>query len=291
MALEIVETTSVKASAVDELEKDVMDSVRAASLDDPQNVAPESDPDGGTEPDKYAGKSREQIREMHQNLEQSYGRMANDLGQQRKMSDEIIALKRREDLATNTPNTVVSDDPDLEVTSAELLEKPGETLTRILRQERDANEARQRSRDDQMEARLAARDFDSKYPDGAATANDPNFIAWVQKSPLRGRTAQLAAAGDHVSAAALLDEYTLSTKPAPTVTTDDAGNKVVQAEIAAAKTVGLESGASSTDAGETKGKIYSRAALMEIRLHKPHIYKDEAFQAEILKAYAEDRVR
>jgi hypothetical protein len=63
-------------------------------------------------------------------------------------------------------------------------------------------------------------------------------------------------------------------------------------DLEAARKVSLEtsSGAGGSD-GIKKGKTYSRADLMRLRIEDPDSYYDDAFQAEILRAYNEGRVK
>ena len=197
--------------------------------------------------------------------------MANDLGTQRKLTDRLLDLKREEDLSNNTPEPVQLD-------GADLLDDPMKALDRYS----DAREARllekTQERLTQLESQLQSDRFMQKHPDFMELGQDPKFLEWVQSSPLRASAGQAAAAGDWDAADALLTEYK-ATAPAPSEVPpqDDA--------VAEARKVALEG--SNTSGDTNTGKVYRRADLIDLKLNKPHVYSDPAFQQEILKAYAE----
>ena len=85
------------------------------------------------------------------------------------------------------------------------------------------------------------------------------------------------------AADALLNEYKSSVKPKKTV--DSASTEGLEE----ARKIGLETAAQ--DGSGESGRYYRRADLIELKLKKPHIYADPEFQREILKAYAEKRVK
>ena len=152
-------------------------------------------------PEKYAGKSVTEVIEMHRHLETAFGRQSNDLGQQRKLTDKLLDLKRTEDLVQHSPETL----PD--ISSNDLLDNPTQALDKYL----DARELRVAATTDQrlaeMETVLAQERFQLKHQDYSQIANDPAFAAWCGASPLRSRYAQAAIAGNWTAADELLDEY------------------------------------------------------------------------------------
>jgi hypothetical protein len=108
------------------LEADLTAAV-TASQSEPVKAAPVGTTTSQTSalPEKLRGKSLEDIANMYVNLESTYGRMANDLGQQRKLTDRLLDLKRVEDLGKQQPKAV-------EVSTSEFLEKPTETLEKFV---------------------------------------------------------------------------------------------------------------------------------------------------------------
>lgn len=234
-------------------------------------------------PDKYRGKSLKEIIAMHQNAESSLGRMANDLGTQRKLTDRILDLKRETDLGNNTAPAKV------QIKSEELLENPTEALDRYTAPREQANQ----QRIDNLERQLALQAFVAKHPDYAQFSNDAEFANWVNTSPTRARAAAIAARGDWSSADDLLTEYKVEkarTKKVDVADDDDETDDTTD-KLAGARKASFESSSQAQAGAKKGGKVYSRAALMRLRVEKPDTYYNDDFQAEILAAYNEGRVK
>ena len=227
-------------------------------------------------PAKYQGKTIQDVIDMHRNLETAYGRQANDLGTQRKLTDRLLDLKRTDDLSQN------STEPLPEVSSTELLDNPTQALEGYLGAREQRMAAETEARLSGIESTLAQERFTAKHPNYESIANSPEFAAWVNLSTLRTRTAQNAIDGDYQAASELLDEYQLSAAHA---TPKD--NPLEEARQA-----GLTSSQASPDSAAQSGKkVYRRADLIRLKLEKPEVYSDPGFQTEILEAYAQGRVK
>jgi hypothetical protein len=234
-------------------------------------------------PDKYRGKTLEEVIQMHQQAESRLGVMGNDLGVQRKLTDRLLDLKRETDLGNNSSPTKVT------IKSDELLENPTEALDRHAASREQATNLRL----SQMEATLAAQAFVTKHSDyHEYGANNVEFQNWLQASPLRARAAAAASRGDWSAADDLLTEFKSAKK---TATTDDDEGAIEVVEkpdkLARARNVQLESSSQSNAGARKNGKVYSRAALMRLRVEKPDTYYNDDFQVEITRAYAEGRVK
>jgi hypothetical protein len=268
------------------LEADLTAAV-TASQSEPAKAAPveEKQSAASSLPEKLRGKSLDDIAQMYINLESTYGRMANDLGQQRKLTDRLLDLKRAEDLGKQQPKAV-------EVSTSEFLERPTETLEKFVSSREAAKGDEYGQRMAALESSLAQQRFEQKHSDGLALANDPAFVAWVQKSKIRTKAAQQAYNGDWTAADELLTEYK-EQAGTPAAKVVDVKDPAAAAEaLNAARAAGLDtSGSGSDGSSKSAGKIYRRADLMKLRIEKPDAYYDEGFQAEILKAHAEGRVK
>ena len=278
--------------SLDQLEKDLAEAVATSHTSEQKPDAAPAAPVAAPAkklPPKLEGKSPEEIAEMYANLESAYGRMANDLGTQRKLTDRLLDLKRSDDLQQNSPAQA----PEVKVSGSELLENPKDVLDRYFDTRLAQIEQNNAKRMESVETSMAEQQFNLHYGAEAATVgNDPVFAQFVQATPLRTDLAQRAANGDYEAANALMAEW-MGTKPLLQQSTsapaqDDANNQDNSA-LEEARQAQLESGASGT--GTASGKIYSRAQLIELRITKPHMYSDPAFQAEIMKAYQEGRVK
>lgn len=240
-------------------------------------------------PDKYRGKSLRDVIEMHRNLETQYGRQSNDLGTQRHMTDILLGLKRERDLQQNSDSA----DEKVEIKGDELLANPTEALERVIA----PRERKQAERLDAVEQQLAATRFAGRHPDYTEYTNDPEFKTWIAASPLRARAAVAAANGAWDVAGDLLDDYKAhkAASRKTSVQEEEESENSEQEEqhpLKLARSASLESSSQGNSNGGSKGKkIYKRADIMRIRIKNPELYYSEEFQAEIMPAYSEGRVR
>ena len=299
MPFEVVEADTVPGN-VDNVVKELTQAVAARAVDDKkpadskQTQAPDSGQQSNDEwtglPDKLKGKSAREIALMYQNLESTYGRMANDLGQQRKLTDRLLDLKRSEDLANNgggkPPKPVI----DL----AKLLEDPTAALTEFTEAREAARESEATARLAALETSLAQQQFVQKHPDYETIAQDPGFVEWVQATPYRVRTATAAYHGDWQAADDILTEYKAS-RPAGKQGSDTSqkpdSSAAEAAAVQAARQASLETSSNAAGDSTKGGKIFRRADLLELKLTKPDVYYEEGFQREIMAAYRDGRVK
>jgi hypothetical protein len=233
-----------------------------------------------TTPAKYKGKSVEDMIKMHQNAERKISEQGADLAAQRRLSDEILRLKQA---SPETRTTEVTRKP---VTVEALLNDPEQAIRDAVNgsdmgRRAEAAEARTAS----LEATLEERDFTSKHKDFASDINDQDFVAWVNKNPLRQALANETAKKNFKAASNLWDLW-------------DEHKELVGTEKPAA-TVKKVPGTVKSAPLENKGKtVYSRAKLMELRMKVEDgdpaataRWKDQTFQNNLIQAYAEDRVK
>lgn len=284
MNISLVDATG-PAGNLDSLSKDIneelaqqVSAAEGAQNKKAQTVVQDDDEDAALPP-RMRGKSRKEIADMYANLESSHGRMANELGTQRNLTDRLLDLKRTTDLGTNTPKAKISRDEILS-------DDPTTSIERII-------DARLKPLTEAIDQRLAQvvatsseQSFVTKHPDYNAIASDPEFAKWIGGSNLRIRAAQAAKGGDWAQADDLLTEYKAGKKKQ--VVTEDS----TEVDLEGARNAGFESGSGVVqDTGRKAGKIYSRAALIKLRMDDPEKYYSDDFQTVILKAYAEKRVK
>lgn len=242
-------------------------------------------------PEKFRGKSTQDVVEAYLNLEREHGRVVNDLGEQRRLTDRLLDLdqqKRASDLQRNG-----GDPAELpEVTTDDLLTRPGEVIGRLVDARVKAALEPTNQRVTSLEAGLTQSDFRRAHADADAIANSPEFLAWVQKSPLRLRAAQAANQGNWTAANDLMSEYKAQHLPTTSTSSDDnsTGDDLEAARQASLETSGSAGGKNGAD-GKPQGQLYSRAKLIRLRIENPDEYYDEAFQEKIQRAHAEGRVR
>ena len=280
------------------LEQTLKDATKKPPVADDKSKTPPGTPPSKPEyiQDKFwTGDEAESLRkqaEAYSSLQSAYGRMANDLGTQRKLTDQILALDKRSTDLEGTPAAVKTAP---KVNARDLVDRPTETLDAYWKQREDALRAEMDQRDAARATADAERHFVTKHSDFATVTQTPEFMSWVHSSPLRQRAAALAGTGNFVVADELLTEYKAIKGQAPNPAADpNRGTGKTAPDPAAteaARKAALETAANAGGAGTGKGPTYRRADLIKLKMEKPQVYSDPAFQAEILRAYAEGRVK
>lgn len=235
-------------------------------------------------PDNLKGKDVKDLVRMYQDSQSTIGRMANDLGTQRKLTDRLLDLKREEDLQRNGAPAKV------QVSGTELLDNPTEAIDRIVAARLAEQEQATAARIAKLEGQSAAQQFASRHPDWQQIAADQNFHQFVQGSSYRQRVAASAANGDWSAAEELVSEYKDRQQ---VVATKQKTEKEVKEKtnLDAAKAASLESGTSANKSSGSGGRIWRRVDLLRMQMERPEEYYDEATQAVIMKAYREGRVK
>lgn len=229
-------------------------------------------------PDKYKGKTLEEIVKMHQEAEKLIGRQAQEVGEVRKLADELI---KRQLESKQTPDANVTEQED----DVDWFAEPEKAVKKAVDKHpavKEAQETVQRFKQQEFMTKLQ-----SDFPDFQTTVADPEFAQWIQASPVRLRLYAAADNLDFDSAAELLNTWKL-VKPAPVEQKPQvqAVSPEVKADRAAAmKAVAVDTGST----GNVSAKIYRRSDLIRLQLEDPQRYMD--MQPEIMSAYAEGRVR
>lgn len=270
---------------MDDLKKQLRDATAPQDRETPKD---ESDLQDDI-PEKYRGKSVQDIIKMHQNAESELGRKGNELGQYMSLTDQLLQLKRSDDLRKGGASEEdIDDEPSINITTDELLDNPTAALTKIV----DARLGSQNRKKEKTEAEKAyleqARDFASRHPNAKAIAESEEFRAWVEQSPIRQIGAANAGNGDIFAADALLTEW----KALQEQSKDDEPQPDPAADnIKAARRASTEKRGSSTASDAPTGKTYKRLDLIRLKLSDPEAYADPEFQREIMLAYAQGRVK
>jgi hypothetical protein len=222
-------------------------------------------------PEKYKGKNLEDIVRMHQEAEKLIGRQAQEVGEVRRLADELLKQKLSQ-TSTNAPTK--------EETEIDFFEDPQSAVQKAVANHPDVLAAKQASQ--QFKQMQTQSMLNKKHPDFAEIVKDGEFIEWVKGSPLRLNMYAMAdSAYDFTAADELLTTFK-QIRTAKTAQTTEAGNSVRKQNLkAAAVDVG--------GTGESSKKVYRRADLIRLRMTDPNRY--EALQTEIMAAYAEGRVK
>ncbi len=242
--------------------------------------APEQEQPSFEMPDKFKGKSAEEIAEAYVNAEKRLGEVNNQLGEYRSMTDRLLDLeeKRVSDLEKGGATEVESYDID----PTELLANPKEVMDRYYEQRlaQDTSYQELQARLDRIETQSLEQQFAEKHPDASERFNDPAFVEWVQSNPYRANMAANAVQNqDYNSLDYLLTDYKERTTSAPA---DDRK----ASEASRARQVVTESSSSGTP--KSSSKVYSRREIVNLKIRNPEEYRLRA--QEFTQAYAEGRV-
>jgi hypothetical protein len=221
-------------------------------------------------PEKYRDKSLDDIVRMHQEAEKLIGKQAQEVGEVRKLADELI----KQNLGSRQQQTR-QEEPEVD-----FFENPQKAVQRTVDNHPDILAARQvtlEMKRSQIQQRLA-----QEHPDFGDIAKDQDFANWVKSSPIRIKIFEQADSGyDFDSANELLSTYK-QLRSVKQKQNSDEGEVTRKQNLRA---VGVDVGGS----GESSKKVYRRADLIRLKMQDPDRY--DALSQEIMTAYQEGRVR
>lgn len=237
-----------------------------------QQTAPEPQQPAFEVPEKYKGKTAEDIIKMHQEAEKLIGKQAQEVGEVRKLADELL----KQSLASNNkPQHIEQQEPEID-----FFEDPKKAIQKELSAHPDVIAAREAAltfKKMQIQQKL-----NSDHPDFTQVVQDPEFVNWVKSSPVRmGLYAKADAEYDYDSANELLSTFK-QIKSVKAQETKAAGEVARQSAL---KSAAVDVGGT----GESSKKVYRRADLIRLRMTDPQRY--EALSDDIMRAYQEGRVK
>jgi hypothetical protein len=241
-----------------------------------QDAAPDTT---STIPEKYRGKSADDLMKIVLDQERFIGRQAEEVGFARKMAEEAVKVR---ELASGTkPQDKAATSLD-DLTDMEFFDNPKEAVKRVVENHPDILRARQETA--QMRAAQAQATIRQRHSDVGEIVQDPEFAQWVQGNSTRMRLLQEAENNYDVDAAdELLNNFKMQRK----MKAEQTDQK--QAEIRNTANDSLR--AAQVDSGSRPNggrKLIRRADIIELQKVNPAKYA--ALQDEILRAYAEGRV-
>jgi hypothetical protein len=220
-------------------------------------------------PEKYQGKSVDEIIKMHQEAEKLIGKQAQEVGEVRKLADDLIKQNLQ---STNKP---VVEEPEVD-----FFEDPQKAIRKTVEQHPDVLAAKQASQEFKrmnIQQKLA-----QTHPDFQQVVQDAGFAEWVKASPVRlSLYAKADGEYDFDSANELLSTYK-QLKQVQTKQVAAVDNTARQQSLKAAS---VDVGGT----GESSKKVYRRTDLIRLKMTDPDRY--EALQPEIMLAYSEGRIK
>ena len=227
-------------------------------------------PDVPELPDRYRNKSVEDIIRMHQEAEKVIGRQAQEVGEVRKLADDLIKQN-----LNSKPQPIAQEEPEVD-----FFADPQKAIRSTINSHPDVLAAKQATMDFkrmQIQQKLA-----QEHPDFGQLVQDQDFANWVKSSPIRiGLYAKADAEFDYDSANELLSTY----KQLRGVKTQQLEKTLQEARKQTMKAVQVDTGGT----GESSKRVYRRADLIRLKMTDPNRY--DALSDEIMLAYQEGRVK
>ena len=227
-------------------------------------------------PSKYQGKSINDIVKMHQEAEKLIGKQAQEVGEVRRLADELLKRGLSQSKAVEDPKEEV--DPTLRY-----YEDPVGAVNSAVDNHPAIKEAKQQAfayKQQQVEQKLR-----QDFPNFDEVIQDPQFFEWIKVSPIRTRLfTEAHSQYDYDSAVELLSTWNIMNKEKQVTQP----NMVTESKKETAKNLKAATVDTGSPAPSSK-KTYRRSDLINLRLRDPDRYY--AMQDEIMDAYATGRVK
>lgn len=218
-------------------------------------------------PEKYRGKTIEEVVKMHRDAEELIARQGREVGEVRKLADELIKSQLTPKAEVEKPKEV-----DFFENPQEAIRQQIENHPRVLAAEQFAKQAQaEQSRQRLMQI----------HPDVQQIVGDVGFQEWVKASKVRTQLFQQADNFDVDAANELLSTY----KELRGVRQKMAAEVDTTARDKTLKAAAVDTGGS----GESSQKIFRRADLIRLKMRDPAKYED--MMPEIMAAYQSGRVK
>jgi len=240
---------------------------QAAQVETTATQEPES-----TVPDKYQGKSIEEIVQMHQEAEKLVGRQSSEVGELRKIVDDFIKTKAEETKQEISPNNNLDDEVDF-------FDNPKEAVARAVAGSTEMKQMQELLAVQKQQEVLGK--ISAKHPDYMEVIQDPAFGEWVKGSTVRVELLQRADNYDFNAADELLTVW--SERKEVVNKAKEVNEQDRKQQRRAATTGGKGSGE------PISRKIYKRSDIVQLMISDPERYK--ANVDEFDRAYREGRVK
>ena len=256
-----------RAQLIDEREEELNENEEVGTLEqETTQEAPEL-------PEKYRGKSMEDIVKMHQEAEKLLGKQSSEVGELRKVVDDFISAQL---VNQQAPEQQQQEDDDVD-----FFTDPKQAVARAIENHPKIREAERYTTQYKKQSALAQ--LQGKHPDMNEILNDAKFAEWVKGSKIRTQLFVQADQGYDYEAA---DELFSLWKERASV-----AKQTVAVEQQARKQQ-LKTANTGNARGTAEGprkKVYRRADIIKLMRDDPERY--QALADEIMKAYQEGRVK
>ena len=249
----------------------IFDDADTAEVEEEEETQPEITEEANEPviPEKYSGKSIEDIVQMHQEAEKLVGRQGAEVGELRKIVDDFIKNK-----ASEAKQSTQQAEPEVD-----FFDNPKEAVANAVAGSAEVKQMQELLAKNQQQEVLAK--LNSKHPDFMKTIEDPSFAEWVKASVVRTELLQRADKYDFNAADELLTVWAERNGDVQAV--KEVNDKDRKQQRKAATTGGKGSGE------PISRKIYRRSDIVNLMMTDPDRYKRNV--EEFDRAYAEGRVK
>lgn len=220
-----------------------------------------------TLPEKYRGKTVAELAQWHEEAEKKASRLGNEIGEVRRLTEELLKSQLTRKAEVEQPKEV------------DFFENPQEAMRQAIANSPQVKQAEEYGLNAQRQ--FALQSLAQKHPDFVQVNQDSEFQDWIAKSKVRTNLYQAAQNYDFDAGDELLSTF----KELRTVKQQQVTQVDTKARDRALSAAAVDTGGTS----EVSRKIYRSADLIRLNMQDPDRY--QAMGDEILKAYAEGRVR
>lgn len=258
---------NVEGNEVDEL--DTQDTT--AEVEQVTEQETEAPPEQIDLPDKYKGKSLEDLAKMHMEAEKLLGRHSQEVGELRRVVDDFI---------TNQSNAQAKT-KDNDEEEVDFFVEPEKAVDRFINNHPKFKEIENYTKTQKQQSARAI--LANKHPDKEEIAADSKFQEWIQASNIRQQLFIDANQNYNVEAA---DELLTNWKERQKIIKQTAE---VERQGRKQSAKAAQTGSKGSAQTGNRKKVYRRADIIKLMTQDPDRYK--ALSNEIFQAYAEGRVR
>jgi hypothetical protein len=272
MAAVILEEEELQSERFDSLDDMAQDT--QGTVEPPQEVTQESNEPEAV-PDKYNGKSLEDVVRMHQEAEKLLGRQSSEVGDLRKVVDSYINTQ----LDSQTPAAQGASETDEDI---DFYSDPEKAIERAINNHPKVKAAEESTRAYKQQTSMAVLQKD--HPEIPEIVKDPKFAEWIQASTVRTR--MFVQADQHFDMEAANELFSLWKDRSGAINQTLKSEKEGRQQAVNQGSNGYTRG--NPDSSTSK-KIYRRTDLINLMKNDPERYL--ALSEDIQKAYAEKRVK
>lgn len=226
-------------------------------------------------PEKYKNKSKKDIIRMHQEVEKAFGRQGSEIGELKRQFQQF-----------QEERTVTKQAPDVEE-EIDFLDDPNKFVdSKFEKNIRNHPEFQQlRKLTQQLKAQEAMNRLQQAHPDFYSIVNDEKFGEWVKSSKVRTKLLVQADQEYDFDAA---DELLSVWKERNNIVAKKKEESKEQRKQAIKEAA---TGSASGSAEPRSGKIYRKTDVQELIQKDPERYYSDSYQAELMRARLEGRIR